>query len=314
MRRPDKPLTQPTDVFNVRRKLRATLDRTALPDVLVRLYERSTGISHPSALIGRRNVPSTAQTPSAVLAIAAHPDDEVLGLGCTLYKHRACGDAVTVVFMTNGSGPDWGAHKALQRTVAEARFHEACNALGIIGITPAHILNLGFPDRGLMRYIPEAVSDVTTLFEIYRPKLVYVHAIEGGHRDHDATSFIVQYASTLAGLSCVYEWAEYNRDAPMNGNISEAKFPHDPYISDFTPSPTPFDYTAADIRQAMLNEYVSQKYLIERYPFTGEILRRAHPEYLLERFAYFRSMSLGRAKHLTRGLPKPNRSTHPATT
>lgn len=290
-------------MFRVRKQLRAAIDQTALPDFAIRTYERAAGIYHPSALIGRRNVPTCAETRGGVLAIAAHPDDEALGLGLTLINHRASGDIVNIVFMTNGAGPDWKARKAEQQLVADMRFREACNALGLIGVVPSNIVSLGFPDRGLLRYIPEAVRDVRMLFEIYEPKFIYTHAIEGGHRDHDTTSFVVQYASILCGLNCIFEWAEYNRDAPMDGNISEARFPTDPYIADFQCWAPPFDQFALEKKRAMLANYASQRSLIQRYPFRGEILRQARPIELASRFAHFRNFSQSRVRFITRNLP-----------
>jgi N-acetylglucosamine malate deacetylase 1 len=37
-----------------------------------------------------------------VLVIAAHADDEVLGCGGTIVKHRVMGDNVKIAFMTDG--------------------------------------------------------------------------------------------------------------------------------------------------------------------------------------------------------------------
>ena len=37
-----------------------------------------------------------------VLVFAAHPDDESIGLGGTIYKHVKRDDAVKVVYMTDG--------------------------------------------------------------------------------------------------------------------------------------------------------------------------------------------------------------------
>ena len=37
-----------------------------------------------------------------ILVIAAHPDDEILGMGGTLLKHSMKGDTVEVVFMATG--------------------------------------------------------------------------------------------------------------------------------------------------------------------------------------------------------------------
>ena len=37
-----------------------------------------------------------------ILVIVAHPDDEAIGCGGTLLKHQAQGDAITIIYMTNG--------------------------------------------------------------------------------------------------------------------------------------------------------------------------------------------------------------------
>ena len=41
-----------------------------------------------------------------VLVIAAHPDDETIGCGGTIKKHRKNNDKVYVLFMTNGFRPE----------------------------------------------------------------------------------------------------------------------------------------------------------------------------------------------------------------
>jgi len=42
-----------------------------------------------------------------VLVIAAHPDDEILGCGGTLLKHKAAGDVIDVCIVTKGHEPFW---------------------------------------------------------------------------------------------------------------------------------------------------------------------------------------------------------------
>ena len=37
-----------------------------------------------------------------ILAVVAHPDDEVIGLGGTLIKHISVGDEVRVLFLADG--------------------------------------------------------------------------------------------------------------------------------------------------------------------------------------------------------------------
>ena len=87
------------------------------------------------ALPERALVPmrTTDLTGNVVLALAPHPDDESLGCGGALALHRAAGDPVKVVFVTDGArGDERGedprdAYVALRRREAA----EACAALGV---------------------------------------------------------------------------------------------------------------------------------------------------------------------------------------
>ena len=64
-----------------------------------------------------------------VLCVAPHPDDELLGCGGTLAKHRAAGHDVHVVFVTSGEGSA-GAHGTRQVAI-EQREGEAARAMQV---------------------------------------------------------------------------------------------------------------------------------------------------------------------------------------
>lgn len=285
-------------MFRVRTQLKKAVRRTTLPDRIVRVMEGARGIRYPETLIGRRNFPPTRHGKGGVLVIAAHQDDEVLGLGLTLIKHRSNGDRVTVVFTTNGAGGDWKESGAMQQVISAMRFKEACAALAVIGIDPADITCLGFPDGGLHRYIPEARGDIAALIRAIGPHTIYVHAIEGGHLDHDVTAFVVQEVSAGLRTGPVFEWAEYNREARGGPPIAEARFASDPYVADFECRSTPFDLAEFTSKQRMLAEYASQARAIEHFQFRSEILRRARPIHLLPRLAHFTRLSQGRLRSL----------------
>jgi LmbE family N-acetylglucosaminyl deacetylase len=293
-------------MFDIKTQLKKALQHTTVPDTVVRLIERARGIGYPETLIGRRNFPPTGHCKGGVLVIAAHQDDEALGLGLTLAKHRNKGDRVTVVFTTNGAVGNRKESSAKQQAVSATRFKEACDALAVIGIDPAHIACLGFPAEGLHRYIPEASADIAALLRAMVPHVIYVHAIEGGHLDHDVTAFVVQEVSAKLGVAPVFEWAEYNREARGGQPISDARFASDPYVADFECAPTLFDQTEFTSKQEMLARYPSQAVSIRYYPFRGEILRRARPIHLLPRLAYFTRFSEGRLRSLvSRACPHP---------
>jgi len=285
-------------MLRVRIHLKAALRRTTLPDTVVRFIERTRGIRYPATLIGRNNFPPPRLSGGGVLVFAAHQDDEVLGLGLTLARHRSNGDRVTVIFTTNGAGGNWKESNAVKRAVAAARFKEACDALAIIGIDATEIVCLGFPDGGLHRYIPEASADVATLVRAIAPHTVYVHAMEGGHRDHDVTAFVVQEISARLSIAPVLEWAEYNVEAPGGQPISDARFASDPYVPDFECAPTPIEQSELTSKQEMLAKYASQAVSIRYYPFRSEILRKARPIHLLPRLAHFTRLSPGRLRSL----------------
>lgn len=285
-------------MFDVKAQLKKALRRTALPDTVVRLIEGAHGIRHPGTLIGRCNFPPPHHGRGGVLVFAAHQDDEVLGLGLTLARHRGNGERVTVVFTTNGAGGNWKESNTVKRAASAVRFKEACDALAVITIDAADIVCLGFPDGGLHRYIPEASEDIATLIRAIAPHTIYVHAIEGGHVDHDVTAFVVQEVSARLLIEPVFEWAEYNSEAPGGLAISDARFASDPYVPDFECAPTRFEQSEFTSKQEMLAKYASQAVSIRYYPFRGEILRKARPIHLLPRLAYFTHLPPGRLRSL----------------
>ena len=277
--------------------LKKALRRTSVPDTVVRLIEGARGIRYPGTLIGRLNFPPPPHR-GGVLVFAAHQDDEVLGLGLTLARHRRRGDRVTVVFTTNGAGGNWKQSNEVKRAVSATRFKEACEALAVISIDAAEIVCLGFPDGGLHRYIPEARKDIATLILAIAPETIYGHAIEGGHLDHDVTAFLVQEVSARLLIEPVFEWAEYNRDAPSGQPVSDARFASDPFVPEFECTPTPFDQSDSTSKQQMLAKYASQAISNRYYPFRSEILRKARPIQLLPRLVYFTRLSQGRLRSL----------------
>ena len=116
-----------------------------------------------------------------VLVLAAHPDDEVLGMGGTIALHAAVrGDEVRIVCVTDGSSTQYpGDDERRERKSEEAR--RAAAALGV-----SDYLHLDLPDMRLdtlphvevNRVVEEQVSAV-------RPEVVYT-AHPDVNRDHRA--------------------------------------------------------------------------------------------------------------------------------
>jgi LmbE family N-acetylglucosaminyl deacetylase len=111
----------------------------------------------------------------SVLVVAAHPDDEVVGAGGTIAKHARAGDAVHVLFVTDGSRGDDDAGRSRR---ANAR-----RCADRLGVEACHFG--GFPDTEL-REVPhrELNGAIEERIRAVRPDVVYTHSADELHQDH----------------------------------------------------------------------------------------------------------------------------------
>lgn len=78
-----------------------------------------------------------------VLVLAAHPDDEVLGMGATIALHARRGDAVRIVCVTDGSSTQYPGD-ATKRAQKEDEARRAATELGV-----SDYVHLDLPDMRL---------------------------------------------------------------------------------------------------------------------------------------------------------------------
>ena len=57
---------------------------------------------------------------SNILVVAAHPDDEILGCGGTLLKHKKKGDSIFACIVTSAYAPGWS-EEYIQTKIKEAK-------------------------------------------------------------------------------------------------------------------------------------------------------------------------------------------------
>ena len=114
-----------------------------------------------------------------VLVLSAHPDDETLGCGGSLLRHRDAGDSLFWLRVTMAHEPDWDAatierKEAEVEAVAAAYGMEECFHSGF----PAALLDT-VPAGDLIEEIDDVIGEV-------RPDTVYL--VHGGdiHSDHRA--------------------------------------------------------------------------------------------------------------------------------
>ncbi len=195
-----------------------------------------------------------------IVVVAAHPDDETIGMGAQL---AWCEDA-TLIHITDGaprSRADW-------KTYAQTRRAELLRAASIAGIAPERCLAIGLPDQQASHHLVELACHLSRLFEQIDPEIIFTHAYEGGHPDHDATAFAVHHAAPRAGI---FEFSSYHR-AAVGTRIETGCFLGEPG--------TRLDLSESEKsrKRQMLDCFASQRETLNWFYVDHECFRRA-PEY-----------------------------------
>jgi LmbE family N-acetylglucosaminyl deacetylase len=137
--------------------------------------------------------------PPRVLVVAAHPDDETIGVGGMLPRLDG---SVQILHVTDGAPRhrrQWGRQEF--RTwdeYANQRHREVEQALRVAGMDPAAVCRrMEVMDSEVSLNMVPVSRRLMELFDETRPEVVITHPYEGGHTDHDATAFAVRAACTL---------------------------------------------------------------------------------------------------------------------
>jgi len=116
---------------------------------------------------------------SRVLVVAAHPDDEVIGIGGTLYEHAKRKDQVLVLYLADGVT----SREAATEKDVESRRTEAGLALLSLGVSESSFL--GLPDQRLDTVpLLDIVKHVERVKERIHPDVVYTHSQNDLNEDH----------------------------------------------------------------------------------------------------------------------------------
>ena len=146
-------------------------------------------------------------TPSfrRVLALAAHPDDEVVGCGGLLALLADAGAEVHVCFATDGDATT--GVSVSPEEVARLRRAEAEASCRVLGTRPPRFLH--HPDGRLAEHSSELAAQVEALVEELRPEVVIAPWELDGHHDHRAVA-----ASVPSGIEV---WG-YESWTPLTAN------------------------------------------------------------------------------------------------
>ena len=158
-----------------------------------------------------------------VLVVAPHPDDETLGCGGTLLKHKASGDKIHWLIVT---GIDEEAGYSAERI--NIRSHEIKTVSTMYGFDS--VINLNLPTTKLdilpMQHLVEMIGDAILKIG---PEILYVPFPGDIHTDHQIVFQAVAACSKWFRFESIKRILAYE-------TLSETDFAISPEINAFTPN------------------------------------------------------------------------------
>lgn len=205
-----------------------------------------------------------------IIVISAHPDDEVIGVGGTLLKHKTAGDEIYWLITTNVFE-----EQGFSKDRVESRQKEiesVANRLGVKKVFKLDYPTMSLSTSSLVKMVPE----ISMVFSEVQPEIIYCLNRSDAHSDHRITfdavvsctkSFRYPYIKRVLMYECISE-TEF---AP---NLPEKVFMPNYYvdISDFLKE-----------KLEIMSIYESE---LEEHPFPRSLRN-------LEALATFRGASVG---------------------
>lgn len=163
------------------------------------------------------------ETRKKILAIAPHPDDETLGCGGTLLRHRSQGDEIHWLIVTR-----MVKEIGYMREQMARREKEIAKVAKSFGFTS--VVELGFPAAGLDRVAQAKLfSAIGGAIKEIQPQIVYLPHSGDVHSDHRAVFDAV--------ISCTKSFRNpFIRRLLSYETLSETEFGLDPNGEAFRPN------------------------------------------------------------------------------
>ena len=118
-----------------------------------------------------------------ILVVAPHVDDETIGAGGTLIKHRNRSDRISVVYVSDGGGSTTEGSR--EELIAERKRE----GMGVKDFLLAQsIYFLDEPDGNVNSNNDELVDKLVQILEKVNPNIIYTPFLIDGHRDHVETT------------------------------------------------------------------------------------------------------------------------------
>jgi N-acetylglucosamine malate deacetylase 2 len=207
------------------------------------------------------------------LIVAPHPDDETIGAGIWMERHRDM--RTTLVHVTDGSPRDLSAARAARlqsrKAYAERRRQELHAALSLVGISSRQLRKFSYVDKESYLHLPEIIARMVALLENLKPTLVLSPAYEGGHPDHDSAAFAV--ASARLRVSRPFRHVEYRLyHADTSGTMTTEDF-----LPETSHAVEVYRLSPAEQqkKEMMLASFATQQHVLKEFRVCDERFREA---------------------------------------
>lgn len=211
-----------------------------------------------------------------VVMVLAHPDDETIGAGAALFRLAD----VFLVHVTDGAPLDLTDARrvgcATREEYAALRRQELSRALGLAGISLERTRELGIADQEAALNLEALTARLSAILREVGPGAILTHPYEGGHPDHDATSFGVHRACALiereeGSAPRIVEMAFYHQ---CDGRPAMSSFIQRAGFAEWVRALAPTEQAK---KHALLACFESQRETLKSFPIDAERFREAPP-------------------------------------
>jgi LmbE family N-acetylglucosaminyl deacetylase len=156
-----------------------------------------------------------------VLVIAAHPDDEILGVGGTVLKHVKDGDECIGIILGEGMTSRYDKRELADNSKVEKLHEDTYKAAQFVGYKKVYMESL--PDN---RFDSVPLLDIIKIIEKYiediKPDIIYTHFSGDLNIDHKITFEAVLTATRPIGDEYVKEIYAFETVSSTEWNFSSA--------------------------------------------------------------------------------------------
>lgn len=158
-----------------------------------------------------------------VIVISSHPDDEIIGAGGTLLKHKHKGDEIYWLIVTNVFESQGFSKERVESRQKE--IHEVANLVGVKKVFLLDYPTMSLSSSSLLKLVP----DVSKVFSEVQPEIIYCLNRSDAHSDHRVTFDAV--------MACTKSFRyPYIKQVYMYECISETEFAPPLYEKAFIPN------------------------------------------------------------------------------